>query len=165
MSDSLVRDQQHRFMSKILFPFFPLLFSSLCTLPSARVSETHVFSFPFHLSHMYPRPKIRSVAFGSILFPCFTDSISVCYITCTSLYHVQQSEYRSCSLPPILFPSFDFVLPFDTFGSPLAPPSLGPSSRQPCQDRLRVWQRNCQEAPRPSIPALSPLSCSPRPET
>jgi hypothetical protein len=47
----------------------------------------------------------------------FTDSISVCYIACTSLCHVLQSEYRICSPSSNLFP-------------PLNSARLGPPSRR-----------------------------------
>jgi hypothetical protein len=105
MSDSLVRDQQHRFMSKFLSPSFPfcfLLFVRFSRLAPPRLMLVSISSIA---RVSLPRDPLSRTPFGSILFPCFTDLISVCYITCTSLYHVQQSEYRLRSPPFDFFPS------------------------------------------------------------
>jgi hypothetical protein len=90
--------------SCILGPCVPVLISSL---------------------RMYSRSPC---ALPSVVLICFTlrTRYTVSYITCTVIYLVPQSEYRTCSPPSNLFP-----LRYPQ----LAPRSfaLGPSPRRPCQ--------------------------------
>jgi hypothetical protein len=148
MSDSSVRNQQHRFTSNS-FPLpSPCVFFPLYAPVGSRLRDSCDVVSISSISHVsLPRDQLRRAPIGSILFPCFMDSISVCYVTYTSLYHVQQSEYRSCSPPSTLFPSI-----------PSARPSHHPpwsSLAQPWPNRLRVQRRYCWEAPGHSLLALS----------
>jgi hypothetical protein len=97
--------------------------------------------------HMYPRPKLHSVALPSVAFSFHVSRTTIIRL---ALYHVQQSEYRSGSALPAqleLYPTFGSLplvhirsclvaqaprLSAKLIGSPVTPPSfLAPTPDAP----------------------------------